>query len=374
MSILIAGDLAPIRRYEKLFSQVDMHFLDEKITKEILNSELFIVNLEAPLSDNVSKTKSAIPSLVASPNVINGLRELGIDICCLGNNHIMDAGSKGLNSTTNILEANSIEHFGAGSNISTSDRLLIKIISGFKVGFYAISNNEFSIGTKELPGANPEDLISWYYNIPKYKKQVDYLLVFYHTGINKSLYPSPNMQRKSRLLIDLGADLVTCQHSHVTGTYENYNGGEIVYGQGDFIFDYGVDIDDFRKYGSFLKVEFKNKLELKRIYFKKDGFKLELLTGNEKNEIEKKIEIESKKITNPEFLDKWYEEYVMSQKKNYINNIISFGNLYFLKILNRLNITKNIFNGSYRKTLFNLTQNDIHRDILKQILNKKSNE
>ena len=44
-------------------------------------------------------------------------------------------------------------------------------------------------------------------------------------------------------MIEKGADVVVCQHSHCVGCEENYLGGTIVYGQGNFIFDYRNDVE-----------------------------------------------------------------------------------------------------------------------------------
>ena len=39
-------------------------------------------------------------------------------------------------------------------------------------------------------------------------------------------------------MVQKGADLVVCQHSHCIGCYESYKGSTIIYGQGNFIFDH----------------------------------------------------------------------------------------------------------------------------------------
>ena len=65
----------------------------------------------------------------------------------------------------------------------------------------------------------------------------DYTIVLYHGGKEYYRYPSPNLQRVCRYMIEKGTDLVICQHSHCIGCEENYLSGKIVYGQGNFIFD-----------------------------------------------------------------------------------------------------------------------------------------
>ena len=40
-----------------------------------------------------------------------------------------------------------------------------------------------------------------------------------------------------------GADVVICQHIHCIGSYENYEGGHILYGQGNFHFVWQHDFE-----------------------------------------------------------------------------------------------------------------------------------
>lgn len=63
------------------------------------------------------------------------------------------------------------------------------------------------------------------------------MIVLYHGGKEQYRYPSPNLQKTCRKLVEKGADLVVCQHSHCIGCREEYLQGTIVYGQGNFLFD-----------------------------------------------------------------------------------------------------------------------------------------
>lgn len=64
------------------------------------------------------------------------------------------------------------------------------------------------------------------------------MIVLYHGGKEHYRYPSPYLQKVCRKLVDKGAGIVICQHSHCVGAMENWNGGTIIYGQGNFLFDH----------------------------------------------------------------------------------------------------------------------------------------
>ena len=74
-------------------------------------------------------------------------------------------------------------------------------------------------------------------HIQNLKDQCDYVIVLYHGGKEHYRYPSPYLQRVARKMVEKGADLVVCQHSHCIGCYEKYKDSMIIYDQGNFIFE-----------------------------------------------------------------------------------------------------------------------------------------
>ena len=49
--------------------------------------------------------------------------------------------------------------------------------------------------------------------------------------------PVPQQRKEARQLIDAGADVLICHHTHTLQTIEDYNGHRIYYSIGNFIFD-----------------------------------------------------------------------------------------------------------------------------------------
>lgn len=88
-----------------------------------------------------------------------------------------------------------------------------------------------------MPGANPFDFLESLDHISNLKQKCDYVIALYHGGKEHYQYLSPNLQKVCRKIIEKGADLIICQHSHCIGCYGRYNNTIIIYGQGNFIFD-----------------------------------------------------------------------------------------------------------------------------------------
>ena len=68
------------------------------------------------------------------------------------------------------------------------------------------------------------------------KKNAEIVIVIYHGGKEFSRYPSPRLRLLCHEMVECGADIVLTQHSHCIGCYEEYEGGHILYGQGNLHF------------------------------------------------------------------------------------------------------------------------------------------
>lgn len=225
------------------------HFIDgtmqNVVTEEILNmlndADFVAVNLEVPLTDTVDKIKKTGPNLIAPTNTIKGYKQLGIDLVTSANNHILDQNRSGFDSTINVLKDAGIDNVGTGYTYEQAYQTKYYEIGGKKIGFYATCQHEYSWIQDFGFGANGYDPLESFDHIAEAKKNCDYLIVLYHAGIEHFRYVAPFDQKACRKMIDKGADLVVLQHSHCVNCEEDYKGGKIVYGQGNFIFEKSKD-------------------------------------------------------------------------------------------------------------------------------------
>ncbi len=237
LKINICGDLVPTSLNEKFFIDGDIDTLvGEDIKNILLQSDLNIVNLECPLTNNGTKISKNGPNLKGNPKSIDGIKAMNFDVCSLANNHILDYGEEGLIDTIALLTKNGIDYLGVGANINELKKHLIIQRNGISIGIYSCAEHEFSIAKSDSWGANGVDLISLTTDIKELKAKCDYLIVLLHGGKELYQYPTPKMQKTCRFIASLGADLIVCQHSHCIGAEENYNGSKIIYGQGNFLF------------------------------------------------------------------------------------------------------------------------------------------
>lgn len=236
--IIIGADIVPTASNIQYFENGEVNeLIDDRLHNLLNDADYRILNLEVPLTDKQDPILKCGPNLIASTRSVEAIKNMKIDLLTLANNHIMDQGVQGLSSTIGTLERACISYVGAGKNLEDAAKPFFFTIKGKKYGVYACAEHEFSIADEENPGANPFDPLESLEHVEQIKSECDYTIVLYHGGKEHYRYPSPNLQKICRKLVEKGADLVVCQHSHCIGCKEEYLNGTIVYGQGNFLFD-----------------------------------------------------------------------------------------------------------------------------------------
>lgn len=374
MSIVIGADLVPTKSNVELFEKGDIDTLIGSELKDIiLNADYRIFNLEIPLTDESNPIKKCGPNLIAPTKCICAYQTMNINLLTLANNHILDQGKKGLDSSIETLKNAGISYVGVGDSIKDASKPKIFNCNGKKIGIYACVEHEFTIATDKDSGANPIDLLETPDHIVELKKQCDYVIVLYHGGKEQYRYPSPNLQKTCRKLVEKGADLVLCQHSHCIGCKEEYLQGTIVYGQGNFIFD-----DEENEYWqTSLLILLSSDFEVKYIPLKKTGNVVRLAKGAEAENILEQFNLRSEEILDSDKVYQHYSELADQYKNHYLFSVMKIKRGLLYRIINKLtkgsldkNIINKAFNSMYRYELENYVECEAHRELLLNILKK----
>ena len=335
MKIIIGGDLVPTESNMMAFELGDLEtVVDEKIIDRINEADFRIYNLEVPLTDVPYPIKKCGPNLIATEKTLKGLLKLQPDLLGLANNHIMDQGREGLDRTVNLLDENNVSHCGAGMNLDKAMQPYYIITDDVKIGVYACAEHEFTIADVDYPGANPYDPLVSFDHVREMKKNCDCVIVLYHGGKEFYRYPSPRLQATCRKFAETGADIVICQHSHCVGCRERYHETEIVYGQGNFIFDRGSD--EFWNSGLLVEVSVdKERTNINYIPIEKQNGKYYLATGSQ---IVEGFRERSERIVDKDFVRKNYSEFCKNNVQVYYK--IFRGRSFFQRVLNKLKLNR----------------------------------
>ena len=175
-------------------------------------------------------------------------------------------------------------------------------------------------------------------------------------------------------MVDKGADLVICQHSHCIGCEERYNKSKIIYGQGNFLFD--MDNNEF--WANNLLIKINDDFTIEYIPLVKNGASVRSANAEEKEIIMEGFRKRSNEIIMEGFIDKKYKEYANANLNKYLLRLSNASIIF--KIINKLfnhklssKYLKMKFPLKKRLALLNYLECEPHRELLIQGL-KNDNE
>lgn len=367
MKIIIGADVVPTKNNERMFETGNIEkIVDNNILDLIKNADYRVFNLETPLVNKISPIEKNGPNLIASVKSAVGIKALGADLLTVANNHIMDQGVKGLNSTLKTLSETGIDYIGVGENIQNMKHTHIIESESKKIGIYACAEHEFSIADEKTPGANPFDPLESVEHILNLKNVCDYVIVLYHGGKEHYRYPSPQLQKSCRKMAEKGADLVICQHSHCIGCMEKYNSSTIVYGQGNFIFA-GND-NEYWNTSLLITADTDSENSISYIPICRNGASVRHANDDEAEKILEDFDKRSKEIQLPGEIERKYEHFA---KKMYMQYAFTLsGSPLWFRIVNKLCFHKLKLNLSkkQRLKLINIIECEAHRELVLKAL------
>ncbi len=284
LNILFAGDLCPMGQIERACIDDTQNKICNNFREYFENKDLFIANLEGPLTKSDNKAKKSGPNLKADPISFKMIRECGIDILNLANNHIMDYGRTGLNDSINLIKKNNLLFLGAGDTIEQASMPLRVIKNGVRITFLAFCENVFNIASTDQPGCAPINQEEIIRSLQNEQQHADLIIISLHAGPEYFPLPTPRIKLLCRNLTNYGVSAIICHHSHVIASYEVYNSVPIFYGLGNFLFDTSKSKSSGLNYkGVMVKIGFNKKkalnYELKPFVF--DKAKTSLVNLNE---------------------------------------------------------------------------------------------
>ena len=258
--LIIAGDMFPMPCNYDLFSAGDTKSLfGERLCKLFASADCRVCNLEGCFTDCDTPIEKIGPAIHAPIATIKGVKALGIDYATLGNTHSMDYGVQGYRDTCKTLTENGIGYFGWGDNDSSVKSYVTIEHSGRRIVLYNTTERFENAPDENTPGVNLYDEYRVLGEIKALKESCDYLIVFYHGGIEGTHYNSEIMRRRFHRMADNGADVIISQHTHAVGEEERYNGAYFLYGQGNFCFHFRPQVTPLLAEGLVLELDFDDK-------------------------------------------------------------------------------------------------------------------
>ncbi len=184
-----------------------------------------MVNLEGPLCDSGNPVVKK-HTFHGPTDYVRILTENSVEAVTLANNHTLDYGKKGYESTIATLDGAAMPY------VKENESLLITTERGLTIGIYAAWYNTWDM----------EDLKEEVAQLRENGAQIVVYAV--HWGTEGSYRPEPNQVNLAHEIIDAGVDIIYGSHPHVLQSIEAYNGGIIYYSLGNFAFGGNMYPDD----------------------------------------------------------------------------------------------------------------------------------
>jgi poly-gamma-glutamate synthesis protein (capsule biosynthesis protein) len=224
------------------------------------NADISVVNLETALNDPAFFPKAAPrPAFfhpttayvyASHPNSVIALKEAGVDIVDMANNHTYDMLDVGLDNSLSTLDQAGVFHFGAGINESNAWAPVIVSSKGQTIAFIGCTTLRIPLKTpitNDIPyvasdvlrkgGAAYCSETRLRSEIIKAKQQANIVVVMIHGGVEYDPTPTYKITYLSEIARQAGATLVINHQPHVVGGFSLRDQSLIAWTMGSFLSD-----------------------------------------------------------------------------------------------------------------------------------------
>lgn len=226
--------------------EYDFSYVFDDIKEHIETADLAIGNLETTFAGK-DRGYASYPTFNTPEILAQDLKELGIDVVSTANNHSLDTGYKGIESTIDYLDEAGILHTGTYKSVEDQENVVIKEVNGLKFAFLA-----YTYGTNGIPVPSgreycinliDKELIKTHLDLAKNLKP-DVICVNMHWGIEYQNSPNAEQEELANFLFENGVDIILGSHPHVLQKMESKeillsNGelknGFVIYSLGNFM-------------------------------------------------------------------------------------------------------------------------------------------
>lgn len=224
----------------------DFSYVFKDIKAKIKTADIAVGNLETTFAGK-SVGYSSYPTFNTPESLANNLKDLGLDVLTTANNHSLDKGYKGIESTIDYLDKADISHTGTFKSEEDQNKILIKNVKDVKIAFlsYTYGTNGIKVPTGKDYCINliDKELIKKQLELAK-AENPDIICVSMHWGIEYQTKQNKEQEALADFLFENGVDIILGSHPHVlqpmekrTVTLEDGStkDGFVIYSLGNFM-------------------------------------------------------------------------------------------------------------------------------------------
>ena len=232
--------------YNSSTKSYDFSYYFTDVKKYLQEADITVGNLETTLS-GAKRGYSGYPTFNTPEILAKNLKDAGFNLVTTANNHCMDKGYSGIESTIDFLDKADLAHTGTFKSKKDQETILIKNVKGVNIAFlsFTYGTNGIAIPKDKSYAVNliDKDLIKSQIELAK-KQNPDLICVSMHWGIEYQTKANKEQQNLADFLFNNGVDVILGNHSHVPQQMEKRTiklddgttkDGFVIYSLGNFM-------------------------------------------------------------------------------------------------------------------------------------------
>ncbi len=222
--------------------EYDFTQIYDNVVDFITSADISYMNQET-LIGGTGKKISGYPQFNSPQAIADTVIDMGVDVVNVAHNHMLDSGdTMFLDNCNDVFESQGVEVIGYYPDNASTEKITVIESKGIKVAFLA-----YTYSTNGIPLPPGSSHVIPYFNESLVTKQVelakevaDVVIASCHWGAENSFNIDSQQKQYSKLMCDLGVDVVLGMHPHVVQpmqwmTSDNGNKTLVVYSLGNFV-------------------------------------------------------------------------------------------------------------------------------------------
>ena len=239
ITLAFAGDVHFAGRVARLLKDPTTTF--GPITSVLKSADFTAANLETPVTSR-GQPQPKTYHFATTPGAFTALRDAGMDVVTMANNHILDYGQTGLADTLAAAKAAHFPYVGAGVNAEAAWAPYVTTINGTRIAIVGVSQvAELAsswVATAYRPGeANAINLGQTLAAVRAAKRLARIVIVFMHWGTEGMACPDHDQLSLAPMLAaaGAGASIIIGAHAHMLQGSGWLGRTFVAYGMGNFL-------------------------------------------------------------------------------------------------------------------------------------------
>lgn len=224
-SSMTIGMIGDVLLHNPLYTYADYAYSFEDVQERMENIDFLLANQES-MPGGETFGYSGYPAFNSPAHIIDGLKNAGVDMVSIANNHTLDYGERGIRAAIDNIRAHDMPYVGAYLSEEDQNEARMMTVNNITLGFLA-----YTYGTNGIPTPKGKDYLVSRIDperiareVEALKENVDVVVVSMHWGDEYKLTPNETQTELAQVIADAGGDIIFGHHPHVLQKFERLQG------------------------------------------------------------------------------------------------------------------------------------------------------